>query len=116
MSPPIAAVSATCSGYLAYHFYNAPLGSPRWELYALAAASTIAIVPYTLIFMAKTNARLTEKAREAGALDAKEHVTEVGLAKGTSAKELLDWWGVLNACRALFTLAGAVLGSVATLG
>ena len=48
-------------------------------------------------------------------LDVSEKATEVGLAKGESAKELIDWWATLNVGRGLFPLVGAVLGLWATL-
>ena len=110
-------MSLATYGYLAVKLYNAPLSvnHPRGELYALAALMTVSVVPYTLLVMKSVNAKLLAKAEEMESLDAKDEVTEVGLPKGESAKELVDWWGVLNLGRGVFSLLGAVLGAWASL-
>lgn len=117
IAPPISVVSLASSGYLAMKLYNAPLSvhHPRGELYALAALMTVSIVPYTLLVMSDVNAKLMAKAEEMESLDAKDEVTEIGMPKGESAKELVDWWAVLNLGRGVFPLLGAVLGAWASL-
>ncbi|MCJ1298268.1 hypothetical protein MMC08_001057 [Hypocenomyce scalaris] len=111
-APPVAAISSVAYGYLAIKLHNAPLSTehPRGELYALAAALTLCIIPYTLLVMKNVNAKLMAKAEGMKNLDVKDEVTEVGLPKGESAKELLDWWGVVNLGRGVFPLLGAVVG------
>lgn len=84
-------------------------------MYALSALFTLGIVPYTMIGMLPTNKKLKKKVEEMEGLDIGEKATEIGLAKGESAKELLDWWGVLNFGRGVFPLVGAYLGLWATL-
>lgn len=117
LAPPVAIVSSASFSYLAIKLYNAPLSvnHPRGELYTLAAVMTVSILPYTLLVMKNVNAKLLAKAEEMESLDAKDKVTEVGLPQGETAKELLDWWGVLNLGRAVFPLLGAVLGIWASL-
>lgn len=116
VAPPIAIASSASYAYLAMMLYNAPLSvnHPRGELYALAALLTVSIVPYTLFVMKDVNAKLMARAEEAS-LDVKNEVTEIGMPKGESAKELLDWWAVLNLGRGVFPLLGAVLGAWASL-
>lgn len=65
--------------------------------------------------MMSTNRKLFKKHDEMKGLDVGEKATEVGLAKGESAKELVDRWGMLNLGRSVFPLVGAVLGLWATL-
>ena len=117
-APPVAAISSVSYGYLAIKLYNAPLSTnhSRGELYALAAALTLCTLPYTLLVMKNVNAKLMAKADEMENLDVKDEVTEVGLPKGESAKELLDWWGVVNLIRGGFPLLGAVVGIWTSLG
>lgn len=117
VAPPIAVVSSASYGYLAMKLYNAPLSvnHPRGELYALAALLTGSVMPYTLFVMKDVNAKLMAKAEETERLDAKDEVTEIKTPKGESAKELVDWWAVLNLGRAVFPLLGAVLGAWASL-
>ena len=84
-------------------------------MYALSALFTLAIVPYTVLAMQPTNKKLGRKLEEMKGLDIGEKATEIGLAKGESAKELLDWWATLNLGRGLFPLVGSILGLWATL-
>ena len=107
-------VSAISWGYLAYHFYQREPKSSRWQLYALAGVSSLIILPYTIFLMGSTNNKLLARAAEAGLLEAKEKVTEVGLPKGESTKELVDLWSRMNAFRGLIALGGTVFGALAT--
>ena len=84
-------------------------------MYALSALFTLAIMPYTVISMLPTNKKLKKKLEEMKGLDISEKATEIGLAKGESAKELLDWWATLNFGRGIFPLVGALLGMWTTL-
>lgn len=79
-------------------------GSP-WRVFALAGLTTVSMVPYTWIFMLRTN----------NALFRAEAQTKSGQEQGLGeALSLLKTWNRLNAVRALFPLAGAILGVLAT--
>jgi hypothetical protein len=73
-------------------------------------------MPYTLLVMGKTNAKLMDKAKELSGLGVGEEDVEAGMAKGESVKELVDWWATLNAGRGLLPLFGAVVGLWSALG
>ena len=114
INPAIALVSIMSYSYLSYGLYGT-LNHPKAEMYGLSALMTFGIWPYTIFGMMPTNRKLFEKHDEMKGLDAGEKATEVGLAKGESTKELVDWWGMLNLGRGMFPLVGAVLGLWATL-
>jgi hypothetical protein len=100
--PPLA-VAAT-----AVHIVNAYLNrksSPNGAKYsAVAAVSTIAIVPFTILFMASTNNELFR--REKAALG-----TSIGVEAGSV--ELVKKWGRLNLTRSLLPAAGALIACFA---
>lgn len=73
----------------------------QWSRYALAAISTIAMVPFTWVFMTPTNDTLFS-------LDASEFFMELGLARGLVVK-----WAWLHVTRSFFPLVGAILGFTA---
>ncbi|SLM35291.1 Protein of unknown function DUF1772 [Lasallia pustulata] len=116
VAPPFAVVSFAAYSYLAVKLYDAPLSvnHPKGELYALAALMTISVMPYTLLAMKNVNAKLMAKAKDMESLEVKEEVTEVGLPKGESAKDLVRWWGILNFGRGVLPLVGALLGAWAS--
>ena len=114
LNPAIDLVSVVSYGYLAYRLYGT-LNHPKAEMYGLSALATLAIFPYTWFVMMGTNKKLFRKLDEMKGLDVSEKATEVGLAKGESAKELVDRWGILNVGRGAFPLVGAVLGLWASL-
>lgn len=70
----------------------------QWARYALAATSTIAMVPFTWLVMTPTNNTLFR-------LDASESVVELSLVRG-----LVVRWAWLHVTRSLFPLVGAILG------
>lgn len=70
----------------------------QWSRYALAATSTIAMVPFTWLVMTPTNNTLFR-------LDASELVMELSLVRG-----LVVRWAWLHVTRSLFPLVGAILG------
>ena len=84
-------------------------------MYALSALFTVAIAPYTVLAMRPTNKKQQTKVEEMKGLDIGEKATEIGLAKGESAKELVDWWATLNFGRGLFPLVGTALALWSTL-
>ena len=107
-------VSALAYAFVTYKLYRT-LHHPKAEIYAISALFALSIAPYTIMFMLPTNKKLQRKLEEMKGLDVGEKATEVGLAKGESTKELLDWWATLNFGRGLLPLVGAVLGLWATL-
>ena len=111
--PAIALVSAIAYGYLAYQM-KGTLDQHKAELYGLCVLSDLMIWPWTILVMMSTNKKLFRKHDEAMAVQGSEEVTEVGLPKGESAKELVDWWSTLNVVRGCFPLVAAALGVWAT--
>lgn len=73
-------------------------------LYAGAAGFTLAIVPWTILAMGKTNGDMHEAA-EGGVAEGAQGEKQVG--------ELLARWTVLNAVRAGMVGVGALLGGLA---
>ncbi|KAJ5745384.1 DUF1772-domain-containing protein [Penicillium odoratum] len=106
-NPPIAAAVASSLVYLAWTVRQ---GSPlhktavnsRSGLYLAAAMLTVSIVPYTIIFMSRTNNALLEKADSTSDSD-------------KDVPELVKRWNTLNMGRSIFPLGGAVFAVVATL-
>ena len=114
LNPASALVSSLSYAYLAYRLYGT-LNHPKAEMYGLSALVPLAIVPYTILAMMGTNRKLFGKCDEMAGLEAGAKVTEVGLKRGESVKELVDKWGMLNLGRGVFPLVGAVLGLWVTL-
>ena len=85
------------------------------RFYALAAIATASIVPYTLTVMRSINGTLHDKVNETKSLSLDEVLTEVGVTRGESTKQLVDHWGVLNFGRGLLPLVGSILGCWAAL-
>ncbi|KAF5357437.1 hypothetical protein D9757_008422 [Collybiopsis confluens] len=127
--PPIAATAALAFGYAAYYLVEDLSSSSKSaqsklvlesvlrtrNLLALAGALTVMIVPYTLAVMKKTNAALGVKASEARERAKKGEVLglSVGEKEEAEVSRLLKRWNMLNTGRALFPLAGCILGIVA---
>ena len=86
------------------------LDQHKAELYGLGALSSLLVWPWTIIVMMPTNKKLFKKNEEAAAMKGQEEVSEAGLPKGESAKELIDWWSTMNVARGIMSLAGAALG------
>ncbi|KAF3762269.1 DUF1772-domain-containing protein [Cryphonectria parasitica EP155] len=102
LGPQAAALSLLGYGYLAYAQHRSR-GS-GWQLFVGAAALTVGIVPFTLVFMDATNQVLLEVASGAATV-------------GSEALEgLLLRWKDLNLVRSFFPLAGAVVGLWGLLG
>ncbi|CAG7959587.1 unnamed protein product [Penicillium olsonii] len=110
-NPPIAAITSSAFLYLAW---CARAGSPMFSrtvpghaaLYCSAAALTIAIVPYTIIAMRKTNNALIEQSNSTSA------VTEKNAGE---IEQLVRDWISLNGFRSLLPLAGGLVGIFAVL-
>jgi len=113
VAPPFAALTSIIYGFLSYTFKQA--SRPNAELYGLAAASVVGVIPYTIFFMSGINDELTARAARAEMSDAKDKVSQVELQKGESTKELLVKWAFHNAVRGVFPFVATALGMWATL-
>ena len=112
-APPIAMISSAAFGFLAYK-YSKTLNQTRGELYGLAALSTLSIIPYTLLIMRGVNEKLISKANDTMTMSSDDIVVNQGDGE-ESAKELIDWWAILNLGRGLLPLLGTAVGAWATL-
>lgn len=92
--PKVAVVTSLCFLYGAYGARE----QRESKTFLTAAGLGVCIVPFTLIFMAKTNQSLLSSLKAASALSAGE------------AAHLISKWGTLNLIRSLFPLAASVLG------
>jgi hypothetical protein len=92
-------VAATCA-YAAYDSYS---NRGYWKGFLGAAGLTIAIVPFTLLFINSVNATLMHAAKGSSTLT----VTQIS--------ELASKWGLLNLVRSFLPMAGAVTGLIALL-
>ncbi|KAK1636050.1 hypothetical protein BDP81DRAFT_320463 [Colletotrichum phormii] len=93
---PKVALAITLS--LAYSAYDRYDQGVAWKPFVAAGALSLAIVPYTIIFMSSTNNALMSGARG---------IATLGLSETT---ELLKRWQALNAVRSIISLAGAAIG------
>ncbi|KAF4955002.1 hypothetical protein FSARC_11960 [Fusarium sarcochroum] len=93
--PKFAATTAVAYLYAAY---AANQDGRSWKGLAAGALLTVAIVPYTVVFMSSTNELLFKAA--AGTLGASQD----------DVAKLIGRWGVLNLVRSLFPLAGTIAG------
>ncbi|KAK4609853.1 Monooxygenase hypC [Fulvia fulva] len=76
-----------------------------WKPLAVSVAITVAMIPFTWVFMANVNNSLFSAVA----------VTEKGgVGDWKEAEGLVRRWGAWNAVRALFPLSGAVLGLLST--
>jgi len=100
--PYISISTGLLYGYAAWSKHDA---GESWRVFAVAGATTVAMVPYTWIFMMSTNnALFRAEARSKGG----DSVSWV------EAERLVQTWNKLNAVRALFPLTGAILGILGT--
>lgn len=76
-----------------------------WGVFALAGVTTLAMLPFTWLFMVPTNNELFR-------LEEVSKVEPSGL-EVAEAKMLVMRWGWLHFARSLLPLAGALLGSLA---
>jgi hypothetical protein len=84
-------------------------GDAGWAMSMLAAAVTMAMIPFAWIFMVSTNKallRIQLAGNDAAKLD-------VGTVE--EAREIVGKWGWLNGCQALFPLVGVIIGTRAIL-
>jgi hypothetical protein len=93
--PKVALGVSLAYGYAAYDVHAR---GGAWTGLIAAAGSVLAIVPFTLLVMSRTNSML-HKAVEQGTA-----------GNDPKVNALLDTWSLMNYGRSLFPLAGAVIG------
>ena len=98
LGPGTSLISALSSFSLAYI-----TSEPK---YAVAGASTIFILPFTVLVLGNTNKLLHAKEKK---LKNTEDVA-VSAADDKEVRELVKFWGQANIARGLFPLLGAAVG------
>lgn len=103
LMPTTALATLACFGYLAY---DRNIRGLEWKTSAAAGVATVAIVPYTIIFMGSTNQSLLDIAGG----------TAAGVFSYEDVTKLLLKWKGLNLLRAVLPLCGSILGVWGLLG
>lgn len=99
-APPLAVLAAATLSYVAYTKYNiSGSDTTQWRGLAIAAAGTVGIVPFTLLFMGGINDKLITASDAVG----KEVASE-------SVRELVARWGRVNVVRSFLTLGATMVG------
>jgi len=99
-APPLAVLAAATLSYVAYTKYNiSGSDATQWRGLAIAAAGTVGIVPFTLLFMGGINDKLIAASDAVG----KEVASE-------SVRELVARWGRVNVVRSFLTLGATMAG------
>ncbi|KAH7133290.1 hypothetical protein B0J13DRAFT_610383 [Dactylonectria estremocensis] len=93
-------VAVTTAGAFLYAAYDTRRRRGNWLGFVAGGVLTVAIVPYTLAFMAGTNDLLHGAAKGVSALGEEE------------VRKLVGRWGVLNLGRSLLPLTGAAAGLI----
>ncbi|PGH35013.1 hypothetical protein GX50_02147 [[Emmonsia] crescens] len=114
-NPPIALSTAAAFFYLSWSVRSGTIlfretAENTAALYCAAGVLTLAIVPFTIVAMTKTNSALMEKAK----LVESEPTVKAGAREQT--EHLIRQWIGLNGVRSLFPLAGVLVGMYAALG
>ncbi|EFZ03474.1 Anthrone oxygenase gedH [Metarhizium brunneum] len=97
LMPKVAVGVALAYGYAAYDVQS---HGGKWVGFAAAAGSMLAIVPFTLAVMTRTNASLQKAAKDGTP------------GSDPQVNSLLDDWAWMNFARSLFPLASAVIGAI----
>lgn len=101
--PGMAITTCLLYGYAAFSKHAA---GRHWRVFVVAAATTLSMLPFTWIFMTRTN----------NALFRAQMQSEAGrVASWDEAQELVTTWGRLHFVRSLLPLTGAVLGLLGNL-
>ena len=109
---PVVALG-TASAYGVATYASSTAQSSWLSGFVGAGALTLAIVPFTLIAMARTNGRLLAAAARANGEGSSRTFKPLAEA---DAKALLKSWAELNLVRAMFPLAAAAVGTWTLLG
>jgi noranthrone monooxygenase len=99
------AISIATGLIYSYAAYSKSQNGEKWRGFAIAGATTISMIPYTWIVMQRTNNKLWAAVRG----ESKETVSNA------EAQGMLNTWSRLNMVRAMFPLAGGVLGLLSVL-
>lgn len=98
--PKLAVTVAVSYAYAAYDSHSS---GGYWKGFLGAAGLTVAIIPFTLLFMNSVNTALIHAAKGTSTLT----ITQVS--------ELVSKWGLLNLTRSFLPLTAAVMGFIALL-
>ncbi len=107
IGPPLAIISFLNLGYVAYTKRNEGIRSQginsnpaEWKAYAFCGLVTLAVVPFTLLFINGTNSiLLAESASDAGKKSTADD----------QVRELVMKWGRFNALRSFFPVIGVMV-------
>nr|POE56480.1 anthrone oxygenase gedh [Quercus suber] len=102
--PTLSILTATCYGYAAW---LVRVQKQKWQLFAVAAVTTILMIPFTLLFMTPTNERLFALEKATRSI---ESTGQLGSLE--EARVLIRRWSGLHIMRSLSPFVGAVLGSI----
>ncbi|KAF3921756.1 hypothetical protein AA313_de0200186 [Arthrobotrys entomopaga] len=95
--PPTAVGAALLYGYGAWGASNQPQGG-QWDCFAIAAAFSAGVVPFTLVFMKDTNDRLLRAASDG-----------VSVLSDGAVLGLVDKWAWLNLVRSMLPLTASLV-------
>jgi hypothetical protein len=87
--------------------------STAFKLNLVASLVLPCIVPFTFVFIAPLNDKLTEKMNEMDGASLEDLAVERGVAQGETTHALIDKWATLNVARAAFIAVGALCAAVA---
>ncbi|KAK0747980.1 hypothetical protein B0T21DRAFT_323331 [Apiosordaria backusii] len=107
--PPLSILSAV--GF----FYLAAKSPAHRNLWSTAGGLSLGIIPYTLLLMKGTNHALLKKESDLTARLKTSGAVVVSEQEEMGAKQLVDWWGVLNLGRTGMYLGALGVGSWAAL-
>ncbi|KAH8840749.1 hypothetical protein MCOR27_009062 [Pyricularia oryzae] len=109
--PAADVLSALGFSYLAY---SRVFGERTAKMYALAAALSVGIVPYTFLVMSRTNNKLRRRAELTKSMSITDESLESAEVR-QGDKFLVDHWGVLNLGRTAMLAAAGLVGLYASL-
>jgi hypothetical protein len=114
---PLATLLASSSFfYLSYVVYSSPFSiACIWQSYLVAGSLALAIVPYTLLFMTKTNKALLDRTKEENVLGLEEKMVENEAGRGKNVHQLVDRWATLNLGRSALLVLATVVGTYTAL-
>ncbi|KAK0669360.1 hypothetical protein QBC41DRAFT_320101 [Cercophora samala] len=107
--PPLSILSAI--GF----FYLAAKSPAHRNLWTTAGGLSVGVIPYTLALMMGTNNALLKREADLTARVKTSGAVVVSESEEKGAKELVDWWGVLNLGRTGMLLGAVGLGAWASL-
>jgi hypothetical protein len=87
--------------------------STAFKLNLAASILLPCIVPFTFLFIAPVNDKLTAKMHEMDSASLEDTAIEKGVAEGETTHALIDKWATLNVARAVFIAAGALCAAIA---